>query len=330
MNIKTKSKNVVFFCDNKGIITNYINDEIELEEKQCLGKEFTCLLGKDSQSKASDFFEMIKQNKMVVGYEMFIKTSDEEKMLVFSGIDLNDNILIIASDTYHAFDNLFDEMSKISNEQTNIIRELAQQKAKIAQLERKRIERDLHDSVSQTIFSTIVIAEILPDLWKKNQKEAQKQLEKLKFLTKESLKEMRRLLVELRPESFEEERLDYLLSQLVDSVKLRSNVNIQLIVKGTGNPKKEVKENFYRITQEALNNIIKHSGADKVKIELKYLSDKIYLEIEDNGGGFQVDKISKKNFGLFIMQERAKSINSSLKISSKKNKGTKITVTYRG
>jgi signal transduction histidine kinase len=326
----TEPKNLVILCDVQGTITGVITDEVFLKEKNCISKKVTCLLNMESLDKATAFFDSVISDGVAMNYEMFIKTTKGKAMLVFSGIRIEEKILIFATDTNHVMNNLVEEMSRISNEQTNLIRRLAQEKIQIARMERDRIERDLHDTVSQTIFSTRVIAEILPKLWEKDRKEAKKQLENIKFLAEESLIEMRRILLELKPDSFDEEDLEELMKQVIKSASLRSNMDIGLKIKGKkADLDAKVKEAFYRILQESINNSIKHSGAKHLGIVLKYLPNMINLEIKDDGNGFDPEKISKSKYGLYIMKDRAKAIDALLVIKSDKAKGTKTTLIYK-
>jgi len=325
---KKDAKNIVLMCDSKGIISGLINEAEELDAKTYIGRQFAQLVIEEDREKALDFLKKAGRDKIVQDFEMFFELDGQTDMLLFTGISLDKSILIIASDRYHVFNELFEEMSRISNEQTNITRELARQKEKTSRIERKRIERDLHDSVSQTIFSARIIAELIPELWEKDQEEAKKQMEKLKVLTRESFMEMRRLLVELRPESFSEEKLDDLLKQLVNSIRLRADIDIKLNIEGSSPPPEAVKEAIYRICQESLNNVVKHSGADKVTVSLQKNPHKTVLLITDNGRGFDIKKISKKKLGLYIMNQRAGAIHSRLDIDSKVGKGTKVSLEY--
>jgi|GEM_PF-1581230 len=326
---KKEAVNIVLMCNGKGVVSGVIDEAADQGGNTFAGREFTQLVREDDREKASDFLKRVRREKVVQDVEMFLDLEGQKDMFLFTGISLDESILIIASDRYHGFNDLFEEMSRISNEQTNIARELARQKEKIASIERKRIERDLHDSVSQTIFSARIIAELIPELWQKDQEEAKRQMEKLKVLTRESLMEMRRLLMELRPQSFSEENIDDLLKQLVNSVRLRSDIDIELNIKGTSAPPEEVKEAIYRISQESLNNAVKHSGADKVMVSLEKKPDKSVLIITDNGSGFDIKNISKKKLGLYIMNQRAGAIHSRLNIDSKIGKGTKISLEYK-
>jgi signal transduction histidine kinase len=317
-------RNLVMLCDNQGLIKGIINDEVKISERKCIGKDFTCIFNDESHGKALNFLEMVRKKKVVLNYEMPVKSEEGEVLLSFAGTTIDKKVIVIATDNFFVINDLFEGMTEIINEQTNIIRACNEEKARAAKIGRERIERDLHDSISQTIFSTSVIAEILPQLWKKDQEEALKQVEKIKMLTKESLSALRRLLLELRPDFFEDEDINELLLQLTNSAKLRTDIEIRLNVIGSGNPSKEVKEAIYRISQEALNNAIKHSGASILNIILKYLPGRIHLIIEDNGHGFEMGIVPKNKYGLYIMHERSKSIDSDLKITSSKEKGTKI------
>ena len=326
----TEPKNLIILCDTQSTITGLITDEIRLKEKDCVGKKVTCIVNRESKDKAISFFDNVLTNGSAMNYEMFLKTSTGKIMLLFSGIRIEDKLLVFATDTNHVMTSLVEEMSRISNEQTNIIRKLAQEKAQIAKMERDRIERDLHDTVSQTIFSTRVIAEILPDLWEKDRKEAKKQLENIKILAEESFIEMRRILLELKPDAFAEEDLEELMNQIIKSASLRSNIDIRLKIVGKKiDLDATIKEALYRILQESINNSIKHSGAKHLNITLRYLPASLDLKIEDDGNGFDPEKISKTKYGLYIMKERAKTIGASLDIKSDKGKGTKTTFIYR-
>ena len=143
-----------------------------------------------------------------------------------------------------------------------------QLKEKTAEEERTRLARDLHDAVSQTLFSTSLIAEVLPRLWERNKDEGLKKLEEVRQLTRGALAEMRTLLFELRPAALADAELSDLLRQLSESVIGRARVPVTLEVEGTCEIPPDVKIAFYRIAQEALNNIAKHSGASHAQITL--------------------------------------------------------------
>jgi PAS domain S-box-containing protein len=208
--------------------------------------------------------------------------------------------------------------------------ELAAQeiKEKTAVEERTRLARDLHDAVSQTLFSTSLIAEVLPKLWERNKEDGLKKLEEVRQLTRGALAEMRTLLFELRPAALADADLNDLLRQLAESVIGRARVPVTLKIDGTREVPSDVKIVLYRIAQEALNNIAKHSGASHAQVNLRYQPQRITLQITDNGHGFDIAKVATGSFGLSNMKERAAQIGAALKIDSKINQGTEITVDW--
>ena len=131
--------------------------------------------------------------------------------------------------------------------------------------ERNRLARELHDAVTQTLFSANLIADVIPRIWKRNPEEGLQNLEELRQLTRGALAEMRTMLLEMRPESLERADIKSLLTQLADAFIGRVRVPVSLVIQGDCELTHEVKIVFYRVAQEALNNIAKHSGARQVE-----------------------------------------------------------------
>lgn len=194
--------------------------------------------------------------------------------------------------------------------------------------ERTRLARELHDAVTQTLFSTTLIADVLPQLWEINQAEAQRRLEELRLLTRGALAEMRTLLIELRPNALVEVPLPTLLRQLVESLVGRSRINIQVSTDGDRKLPADVQVGLYRIAQEALNNLVKHAAADEAVLTLR-MDKTVRLTVVDNGKGFDPSGVTADHLGLKIMRERAESIGANLIIYSEPNEGTQITVLWQ-
>jgi ligand-binding sensor domain-containing protein/signal transduction histidine kinase len=194
--------------------------------------------------------------------------------------------------------------------------------------ERSRLARDLHDAVTQTLFSASLIAEVLPRIWERDQEQGQQRLSELRELTRGALAEMRTLLLELRPTALIEADLGELLRQLGESITGRARVPVQVRVQGECDLPPEVKVALYRISQEALNNMAKHSSAKHASVNLLCKSDQIEIQITDDGQGFNPTSISGKSLGLGIMRERADSIDAKLEIVSRLSEGTSITITW--
>jgi GAF domain-containing protein len=205
--------------------------------------------------------------------------------------------------------------------------------------ERQRLARELHDAVTQTLFSASLIAEALPELWASDQQEGEALLSELRQLNRGALAEMRTLLMELRPAALVEASLDDLLRQLGDATTGRSGIPVKITLEGDLDLPPDVHVTLYRIAQEALNNVVKHSGASQVQIclQLTLLSaengpghlSQAKLEIFDNGIGFDPRSIPPDRLGLGIIRERVQAIGASLSIQSTVGKGTRITINWR-
>lgn len=194
--------------------------------------------------------------------------------------------------------------------------------------ERQRLARDLHDSVSQSLFSASIIAETLPRLWKVNPEKALATLDDLHRITRSARAEFRVLLMELRPEMIENNSLSDLLQQLTEAVRTRRDIEIGCIIEGDYQPPSSVRTAIYRITQEAMNNTIKHAQAKSAAISLHCTQEQIELMIEDDGRGFDA-QTPGKGLGLISMRERAEAIGAEFEIHSRIGQGTRICLKWR-
>jgi two-component system nitrate/nitrite sensor histidine kinase NarX len=208
---------------------------------------------------------------------------------------------------------------------------LIRQTRELAALEeRQRLARDLHDVVSQTLFSASLIAEVLPRVWERNQEMGRESLRDLHQLTRGALAEMRTLLMELRPTSLLELDLDELLPQLGEVVTGRSRIPVKLDLDEPPRLPADVRINLYRIAQEALSNVAKHSNATQATVTLRSpASGGVELKIDDDGQGFDPDNVAANSLGLDIMRERAVEIGALLRINSRPGEGTSISAHWR-
>lgn len=198
-----------------------------------------------------------------------------------------------------------------------------------AAAERNRLARELHDAVTQTLFSVSIMTEVLPRIWEKDPEEGKARLEEISQLTKGALGEMRSLLIELRPQALVEADIRDLFRHLANAFSGRELVPVHLDLAPDCELPAEVKITLYRIAQEAFNNIAKHAGATRVEVCLKDCEAHVCLSIRDNGVGFDPANISPDHFGLKIMEERASNIGARLEIHSDIGKGTEVNVTWK-
>ncbi len=195
--------------------------------------------------------------------------------------------------------------------------------------ERQRLARDLHDAVTQQLFSASLIAEVLPRLWKINKEEAEHRVEELRQLTRGTMAEMRTLLLELRPSGITEVKMRELLRHLAEAVTGRARIPVTVKIKGDCDLPPDHQVAFYRIAQESLNNAVKHSGATNIYIEMNIEPEKVILTVKDNGKGFNPETVSADHLGLGIMSERAQEVGALLKVDTKLGCGTQIKVTWQ-
>jgi signal transduction histidine kinase len=191
--------------------------------------------------------------------------------------------------------------------------------------ERQRLARELHDSVSQLLFSASVTAEALPLLLRHSPEASEEALKQVARLTKGALAEMRTLLVELRPNTMAEIDLSILLSYLVGSLQTHTGAVVDYQVHGQSyDLPPEVKIALYRIAQEALTNIVKHAGARHVEFMLTFTEFGVAMTIEDDGAGFAPEQVRPEHLGLRIMRERADNTGVLLRICAARQTGTRI------
>ncbi|XUX00171.1 MAG: histidine kinase [Dehalogenimonas sp.] len=225
-----------------------------------------------------------------------------------------------------------DEIGQLSRSFDQMIERLQTTEGKlehVAAEERNRLARELHDAVSQTLFSASIIAEVLPKLWNKNPEEGHRRLAEIQQLTRGALAEMRTLLFELRPQALLDAEINYLLRQLVESFGTRHRIPVDLKIDDECGMSPEVKVAFYRIAQEALNNVAKHAQATQISIHLWCEDDSIFLRVIDNGRGFDRAHTRPGSLGLGIMTERSREIDADLSIESKPGQGTSVTVKWQ-
>jgi signal transduction histidine kinase len=211
---------------------------------------------------------------------------------------------------------------------TDRVRAGEQAEQAAAAAERERLARDLHDAVTQTLFSASAIASVLPEVWERHPDEARRGLQELRRLTRGALAEMRTLLLELRPTSLLRKSLGELLRQLADALLSRTQTSIALTVRGERELPDEVQVALYRIAQEALNNVVKHAQASHAAVDLFTESHRVTLHVRDDGRGFDPNDVKTGRMGLGIMRERADGIGARVTLQSQPGEGTQVTVTW--
>lgn len=197
--------------------------------------------------------------------------------------------------------------------------------------ERKRLARELHDSVTQTLFSIGLTAEAAAELVDANPARAREQLGYLQELTRAAMGEMRSLIFELRPAELETEGLASVLRKHVDVVRRLHEQEIEFAVEGDRRLPPDVERALLRIAQEALGNAVRHSGAQRVTLSLAARDSRVSLRVVDDGRGFDPEEAvtRSRRLGLTSMRERAEALGGTLAIDSEPGRGTAIEVEVR-
>jgi signal transduction histidine kinase len=195
--------------------------------------------------------------------------------------------------------------------------------------ERNRLARELHDSVTQTIFGLTLSAQAALILLDRNPARAVAELDHLQSLAQNALAEMRALVQELHPHTGSGQSLSILLRRLVEERRSNDGLAVDLRIKGDRRLPVNVETELFRITQEALNNVVKHARANQAVVTLD-LEDarQIHLKIEDAGVGFDPSRASSLpgHLGLTSMHERVQALGGTLLIDSQPGKGTCLQV----
>jgi two-component system, NarL family, sensor histidine kinase LiaS len=214
-------------------------------------------------------------------------------------------------------------LQRLADEKT----ELAQEAHKAASIEeRQRIARDLHDAVSQQLFAVSMLSSAAVRMLDSKPEKVKETIYQVAELAALAQVEMRALLLHLRPVHLGRDSLNEGLLRLIDELKSKCTIQFETTIDQIDCLSKGTEDHLFRIIQEALSNILRHSDATQVKLTLSQKEDYVFLLIYDNGKGFNVSEEKKISYGLKTMKERCEEIGGVFKIQSKKNEGTYINI----
>ncbi|HHW71003.1 MAG TPA: sensor histidine kinase [Clostridiales bacterium] len=199
--------------------------------------------------------------------------------------------------------------------------------------ERQRISRDIHDGPAQSLTNILIKCEICEKLFDIDLERAKEEIKDLKNLARDSLKELREIIFDLRPMSLDDLGLVPTLEQYTAKFQRDTQINVKLNLYSNEveiDPVIEVAA--FRIIQEALNNIKKHSQGTKCSIELSIENNKLVGTIKDNGIGFDLEEANKpkqnlkydSGFGIYSMRQRAELLKGKVNIETEQGKGTAV------
>jgi PAS domain S-box-containing protein len=213
-------------------------------------------------------------------------------------------------------------------ERERLEHDLRRQAAAIAaNEERANLARELHDSVTQALFSMGLTTRALELLLDRDPPAARQKLVELRELQKDALAEMRTLIFELRPQGLETDGLAQALRNHAAAVQSRTGLSVSVEVEHEGRLPLDVEEALYRIAQEALHNVVKHANAEQARIALKRVGRELRLSVEDDGVGFDPGLAPRGHLGLVGMRQRAERIGGELDVARRPGGGSKVRVT---
>ena len=250
--------------------------------------------------------------------------------------------VIIQDEVYGAITLYYHTAREFSEEETRLARSLADQAAlaiessrlrdqarrAAAITERTRLARELHDSVTQSLYSVTLYAEAANRLLGAGQSTAAADhLRELRDTAQAALREMRLLIFELRPLALEKSGLVAALQARLEAVEGRGGIQTELVVEGEERLPNVIQEELYHIAREALNNVLKHANARRVRVLLHFEEKLTRLQVWDDGAGFEPNQaLAGGGLGLDGMFERAQAIGGTLRIDSMPGHGATITV----
>lgn len=221
-----------------------------------------------------------------------------------------------------------DELGQLArhfNQMAIHLQNLLETRQQLATLEeRNRLARDLHDSVKQQVFATVMQIGAARTLLDKEPEAAKKRLGEAEQLVRQAQQELANLIQELRPAALEDKGLATALRDYVNDWSRQSHIRAEVGIQGARPLPLLVEQTLFRVAQEALANISRHSQATRAAIRLVWEDDEVVLMIQDNGRGFKMEATNGQGMGLRSMRERVEALHGSLILESEPGRGAQI------
>jgi NarL family two-component system sensor histidine kinase LiaS len=209
----------------------------------------------------------------------------------------------------------------------DIMEEVTSQEAAVLE-ERKRLARDLHDTVSQQLFALHMSASSLPKLLERDEEHAQRVMEQLIAMSSSAQRQMRGLIAQLRPMELQGHTLEEALGRWFPDYCRQNGIQGTLEVQIRGALSDAIEHQLFLIIQEAMANVVKHAEAQSVRLFIGETDRQISLLIEDNGLGFRGDQVRAGAYGLSTMRERAQKLGGEAEIVTKPGSGTRVRIWF--
>jgi two-component system sensor histidine kinase UhpB len=255
-----------------------------------------------------------------------------EAASLFGQGDFKRTIHFKGDDEFRRLADSFNRMAKTLAEKMRSERKYLSQIIDAQENERRRISRELHDEIGQALYAIKFNLEMIDKDLPQQHSVLRGRLEEAKSLSSQTLASMRQLSLDLRPTMLDELGLIPTLRWYIQNFSNRLGIGSNFETVGLEEKlSPEIETAFYRIVQEALNNIAKHAQADRVEVSLMERDSRIYASIQDNGRGFDLDEVvhpesPERGFGIVGIQERVSLLGGRMEIQSRPGFGTLISV----
>src|SRR3712207_1023123 len=197
---------------------------------------------------------------------------------------------------------------------------------KIVQQERKRIARDLHDTVSQELFaSSMILSGVSMSLDQMDKEQLQQQLVTVEAMLQNAQNDLRILLLHLRPTELANRSLSEGFTMILKELTDKSGIEV-VYKEDIGTLPKAIEDNLFRIAQEFISNTLKHAKASRLEVYLNQTPTELQLKMVDNGVGFDMDQVRELSYGLKNIEDRVNDLAGTLRLISQKGKGVSMDI----
>lgn len=276
---------------------------------------------------------------VVVGYKTARKIQRkldqlQEVMLEVSKGNFSSRIAVQSSDPFNEIEQVFNVMAKSMEQRVQMLQKLGEKSSLSEQEtkqeaiieERRRLARDLHDTVSQELFAIHMSASSLPKICEVNPKGAEQVMQQLIQMSHHAQKQMRGLISQLRPIELNGNTLEEAIGRWFPEYCQANELQGHLEVELSERMSEPIEQQLFLIIQEGMANIVKHASASEVYLSIHDLEHQYIMQLQDNGQGFEQKSVISTSHGLNTMRERSEKLGGTTEITSKLGAGTRIKV----
>ncbi|MBW3613042.1 MAG: GAF domain-containing protein [Chloroflexi bacterium] len=314
------SPDIVWSVDAEGRFT-FLSDALEdrtgWKPEQLIGTPFTALASEETFGDALEAWEALQQNPNR-GYRVRLDLPLRNGQVAQTEVALTGTVVDGRFAGAHGSVRDISERERLEGDLRSQAAELA------ASQERAHLARELHDSVTQALFSMGLTLRTLELLLGTDTEAARAKLVELRELQKDALAEMRTLIFELRPSSLESDGLIQALRTHATAVQRRTGLIIVVDAEPIDRLPLPAEEALYRIGQEAIHNTVKHANASNATIRIARDGSQVRLTVTDDGGGFDPEAVPRGHLGLIGMRQRVELVGGGLRVESRAGHGTTI------